>query len=123
MFNNVGEKIKVIAVLGFVLGIIATIIGAIVAIGTSFLSAIGILIFGFFGSYLSVVVIYAFGELVENSTIIATNTGENLRTKAFNHPLVVSDSKYSDEYWKCSVCGKSNHKTAGTCGCGNRRNG
>lgn len=146
MGENPGGKLKIIASVFFVLELIGSIIGAIAAMYEDVIIGIIILVAGVFVSYLMNVGMYAFGELVENSTIIASNiTGYSLQANnaSNNHlsKLEMSDAQVLasasqrnayvsnntmrntnvPEFWTCSVCGKSNHRTVGTCGCGNRK--
>lgn len=155
MFNNIGSKIKTIAVVFFTLEMIGIIISAFAALfaGGSEGFILGAIIFvvGFMAAYLSVVLIYAFGELVENSAIIAANTygmsssshhpflnngtasigganqvpinpnstGSSMHPLFRDEPPVKKDT--TPDYWVCPNCGRANHKTAGTCGCGQRK--
>lgn len=89
MFNNIGRKIKVLASIIAWIGIIASII-----VGVNFIVqstddifadipytlitlGIGIMIVGSLLSWLSSFLLYGFGELIENSAIIAKNTSTN----------------------------------------------
>ena len=65
MFENIGEKIKMVAVISFLLGALASIIAAIVLfvlklVGIGFLVLIG----GPIASWLSCIALYGFGELI-----------------------------------------------------------
>lgn len=150
MFNNIGSKIKVIAIIFFTLEMLGIIISSLVVLGESFLMGGVVFVGGFMAAYLSVVLIYAFGELVENSAIIASNTsgmsgssrhpfmnsgstigganqvpinpnstGSSMHPLFRDEPPVKKDT--TPDYWVCPNCGRANHKTAGTCGCGQRK--
>ena len=82
MFNNVGGKLKTLAKVVAWIGMIASCmlglgsivlvrigVGAFIPIG--FLMGFLIMVIGFLISWLSSLGLYAFGELVENSAIIA----------------------------------------------------
>ena len=71
MFNNVGGKIKGLAQVLTWIGIAASIIGALIQTKTSIILAVLTLGLGILFSWLSNLVLYGFGELVENSSIIA----------------------------------------------------
>lgn len=121
MFENSGTKIRNYANVLFIISIVAVIICAIVfgrdAYGDfSFGSFILIAVVGILVSYISCLFLSAFGELVENSGIIAYNTE---KTVTSNQEIIKRQS--SDDYWTCPNCKKSNHKSTGTCGCGTRR--
>lgn len=142
MFDNIGGKIKGIAIIFFIFELVCVFFSGIAAMASGdegFFIGIVIMVAGFFISYLSVILFYAFGELVENSAIIAENTGEYRDTYAREHPLLdrsvtssvvtpISNIGHSNasqavvsDYWKCPTCGRTNHKTSGTCGCGQKR--
>ena len=154
MFNNIGSKIKTIAVVFFTLEMIGVIISALASLfaggAEGFIIGVIIFVVGFMCAYLSVMLIYAFGELVENSAIIASNTsgmsgssrhpfmnsgstigganqvpinpnstGSSMHPLFRDEPPVKKDT--TPDYWVCPNCGRANHKTAGTCGCGQRK--
>ncbi len=85
MFTNVGRKIKLLAKVVFWLGVVATVLMMLeYAVflpqryfgtndATDILRAIVILVIGFFGAWASALLIYGFGEIVENSTLMANN--------------------------------------------------
>ena len=76
MFNNIGGKIKGFAKLICALGIIASIIGGVAIIGSGWLAIFGILtaIVGSLSAWIGTWVLYGFGELIDQTTIIARNT-------------------------------------------------
>ena len=86
MFENIGRKIMTLAQVTSVLGIIASIIGAIVlwtqagrssyaAEGVLNSTAWAILIGGCLGSWIGSFVLYGFGQLIEDTATIAANSG------------------------------------------------
>lgn len=83
MFNNVGEKIKGVAVIWFVLSLIASVI---LGLATAESGGILFLLIGVVVSWVTALFLYGFGELIEstaenkriNRRILASLTGENL---------------------------------------------
>ncbi len=74
MFTNVGNKIKVWASVLFWVGIaISVIYGLTMIVVLKQLAFIGVIIMaiGALASWLSSLVLYGFGELIENSSVIA----------------------------------------------------
>ena len=124
MFDNIGERIKELALSIFVIEVIAAVVSGIIMIvaGGDDLIVVGILtmIIGSALAYLSVILIYAFGELVENSTIIANCVANNEEARTNSSPRFAKKN-IGPDYWLCPKCGKSNHNTAGTCACGHRK--
>ena len=82
MFNNVGGKLKAIAKVIFWIFVVIFAISGIVLFanmvrqngGLAFLSAVLTIGLGVLTAWLSSIGLYAFGELVENTSIIAENT-------------------------------------------------
>lgn len=144
MFGNIGGKIKGYAKIIFAIFVIAGIIGAIVTwIGIGGLG--GFVLFLVVGAlsilaaYLSVMFIYAFGDLVENSAYIRKNTEEiyniNYRTYSkndtttakkntapINHGTLQSNVKPDNKPlggWICKKCDTRNDEGVKYCkGCG-----
>ena len=90
MFSNIGRKIKVTAKVFCWIGIILSVVGGIGVIAAGFmellprastaaliLSGIGIALLGSLVSWVGSFMMVGFGELVENSAIIAANIGKN----------------------------------------------
>ena len=81
MYKNVGRKIKTLASVLTWIGIVASVIAAIVCFvaaskttygsGMYIAYGIAVLVIGCLASWLSNLVLYGFGELVDNSSIIA----------------------------------------------------
>jgi len=84
MFDNIGSKIKklaiIIAICGFVISILYGIITIILA-PPAFLSGLFIIAIGCVSSWLGSFFTYGFGELVENSAIMAGKTTEEKNKK------------------------------------------
>lgn len=79
MFSNIGGKIKTLARIICVLGIVISIFGGLILIiqGASYhessLTVTGVLVLfvGTIGSWIGSFFAYGFGELIENTTVIA----------------------------------------------------
>ena len=86
MFNNIGEKIKVVAQFITWLGIIASVLICLVLASTGGDESIGLgcvfLIVGCIGSWLSSLLLYGFGQLIENSDIIASKYNSSRLSEA-----------------------------------------
>ena len=95
MFDNIGSKIKSLAMILFILGVIASFVFAIYF----FLIEEGILgvCYLFLGpivSYLSVLLLYGFGEIITKLTEIEKNTGANYKSQEhYTEDWTNSDSK------------------------------
>ena len=103
MFDNIGKKIKVFAIVSFILGIIASIVFGIICIvlgnqissnsygadkeaGTELVTyGITILISGCIGSWLVSLTTYGFGELIEQNQI-QTTLLQNINRNLNNSP-------------------------------------
>lgn len=89
MFDNVGSKIKGLASFFCWGGIIASIIGGIILIGLDedlIFAGIAVIVIGSLLSWISSFVLYGFGELVENSAIIAGKRADD----SVQHPNTVA---------------------------------
>ncbi len=100
MFKNIGSKIKNVAEFFTWIGIIVSIIVFLISIsmGSDESIAIGfiILIIGCLGSWLSSLVLYGFGQLVENSDVMA---GKRTSSRLSE----VNENSYkNDPYYKAS---------------------
>lgn len=75
MYENVGAKIKGVAVIVTAIGFIISVVLFLILISTGTLPmyalGVAVLIGGMFISWLSSLALYGFGELIENSDIIA----------------------------------------------------
>ena len=117
MFKNCANKIKTLASVLFWLGLIGSFIGAIVlwAEGTDELVGIGfaVLFGGIFGSFSITLLMYGFGQLIENSDKIAKNT-QGAKAKKVEAPAAeiknedASDAQEvtSEMLGDCDLCGK-----------------
>lgn len=121
MFDNIGGKIKKLASFIAWLGIIISIIIGIAFMATDeelFLVGLIIAIIGGVSSWVGSFLLYGFGELVENSSIIAQKRNEN-----FHESKVSNTTKYEEvvkpttpdqteirHKWSgnCQMCGRDN---------------
>lgn len=84
MFNNVGGKIKAVAKVIVWIGIaICVIYGFVMLVSIEDMALIGLLIMtvGSLVSWISALVLYGFGELIENSGIIANKKEKPIDNK------------------------------------------
>lgn len=104
MFENIGKKIKILALVVFWLGVIASVAGGIIiwvdwfnmdgwwaGFGIFLLCAVG----GTLVSYMSVILLYAFGEAVDKLTAIERNTARALNVQ--KTPISQTAQKNVDE--------------------------
>lgn len=121
MFDNIGSKLKGLAYTVSALGIIASILGAIVLWGanSSHNSTIGtgllVLIVGCVVSWVGGFFTYGFGELIEQqATIISLlekpnkAAGKPLETEFPSAPATPTSTIDMPTAWKCPECGASN---------------
>lgn len=82
MFDNIGSKVKTLAKVLCWIGIIASIIGGLIILGTSrgvaagVISGLAVIILGSILSWAGSFVLYAFGDAVENIAFIANLTAK-----------------------------------------------
>jgi len=77
MFENVGEKLRVIAMIFFALGVLGSIVcGIMFLCNDDYIVAVLVAILGSTSVYLTSLYIYAFGELVDNSDITIRNLNQ-----------------------------------------------
>ena len=121
MFDNIGGKIKTLASVIVWLGIIGSVIIGIILMATAeelFFVGIIIAIVGSISSWIGSFLLYGFGELVENSAIIAQKSNMNLpKSKVFNtvsHEGIVNQTTQNKteslhkRNGKCQMCDKEN---------------
>ena len=143
MFNNIGGKIKGYAKTIFALQVIVAIIAAI-AFWVNIGGFGGFMAFLFGGAlmivfaYLSVMFIYAFGELVETTSNIYRKLNNNNTTTSYFYNTTENSGKASEpqsyrsqipvnrtnsgQKWRCSVCDTENDPATSFCTqCGQAR--
>ncbi len=79
MFDNVGGKIKGVAVIVTWIGIVVSVISGLVMMSDEDLIFIAILVMGLgsLGSWLGSLTLYGFGQLIENTDILVRKNGGN----------------------------------------------
>ena len=100
MYDNIGNKIKILAKVTFVLGAIASVIGAVILFfnDTHILLCIITAVAGSLFSWISTWLLYGFGEIIDKLCDIEENTKKN----HFQKPEKQSTPKII-----CENCGKS----------------
>ena len=81
MFNNIGSKIKSLAIVVTVIGIVVSIIIGLSIIEHSISYGLFTIIIGCFISWVSSFFMYGFGELIEKTSQIAENTEKDTQNK------------------------------------------
>ena len=83
-FQNIGGKIKTLAVIVSIVGVVASVIFCIMALTEN--AGIGLLIaiVGSLVSWISSFFTYGFGELIEKTTEIAKNTKKDIKVEIVN---------------------------------------
>lgn len=108
MFNNVGEKIETFAKVIVWLGIIGSIIGGIIFISSENIGmGIAIIIGGPIVSWLSSLILYGFGQLIENSDYLVNaiyNISSNQYTSLSQSLANDTDGNLSTHKWRCPKC-------------------
>ena len=88
MFQNIGKKIKTVAIVIMIVGIVLSVLGGLVAffeeysvgnIFSAFLTFLTVAGLGILFSWLSVFILYGFGELVDQSMTMTQRQEEILR--------------------------------------------
>ena len=77
MFDDIGEKIKNLAIIVAILGMISSIIAGLILMGDEhygFFYGLLVIIFGCIASWIGEFILYGFGELICKTTEIAENT-------------------------------------------------
>lgn len=145
MFNRIGQTIMSIAVVAFIVGVIASIVGAVglwmanSRYASTILPGFGVLIGGCIASWLSSLFLYGFGELIEQTTCNRELTEELLsvmrrsaspdesgrsftdaadsrsRAASIGTYSIPGTNRGSSDYWTCRNCGSRNHRTSPTC--------
>ncbi len=143
MFNNIGKKIKVTAVVVTILGFISSAIWGITAIAANTyhnpttLTGILIIVLGSLGSWLGSFVLYGFGQLIEDMgdckqyllTLTSCNSGLSsashsaapVNTTVLHNSIDTLTNRSTNQAssvsypWICDKCGARNAASAGTC--------
>jgi len=141
MFDDIGKKIKQIAVVAAYLIIVVSAIMGLKIIADSDFELLGMLlgvvviVAGVVCAFLSNCLLYGYGQLIENSQIIADKLSGKTTSRLLGDD-VSSDVHRRDRDdggtppprdtpikngWKCAACGKMNESYTGTCSCGKSR--
>lgn len=115
MFNNIGKKVKILAWVEFIVGIILSIIlGIATIIGGSIIVGLISIVLGVFVSWLATLALYAIGQTAENTEKILEKMhdcdSKNILLKGDTNKTNTSN----DEGWICS-CGAKNNNLSTTC--------
>ena len=91
MYSNIGEKIKLLAKIGFIVEAIAIVIAGIGILLTddeviNILAGVLVMAMGPFAAWASSWVLYGFGELIENSAKLVSNNKTNSPTSSNDLP-------------------------------------
>ena len=129
MYDNIGNKIKILAKTVCLLGIIGSVIfGLIVCFGTGEFRAIGLLyvLIGSIMSWISSFITYGFGELIEKVCSIDKKINFRSLSKEEQEKSLIMTKKFTinlnqeleeveeenntykkvEHKWRCSNCGK-----------------
>jgi len=124
MFNNVGAKIKSLAKVVCWVGIIASVIYGIILMmaasnsyssveqTTALITGLLIMIIGSVASWILSVVLYGFGQLVEDNQQIRSLLENEHKEKPAPARIVNVKPK---NFWTCPSCGKVNPFTSKAC--------
>ncbi len=118
MYDNIGEKIKSLAFVIFVIGTISSIIYGISVLSKPFgiLFALIIFFIGPISSYIISLFVFGFGELIENSGNNTTVLPQSLiKNKNKNYESFTSNDNVPENVVICQVCGQKNAKNRETC--------
>lgn len=140
MFDRPGEKLKTLAIIDFVIMLIASVVLAFIYGKSGYRNELNIGLFlliavvGSLAGYISSLVLYAFGELIDSSQIGAHNSAELLRLLSSKESTDTSTSKWSPakaslpqnyrmsactdtepQEWICPSCNTYNSKNSDVC--------
>lgn len=105
MFDNAGEKLKVVAGVFTAIGIVGSIIGGIaVCISGSILLGLLTIAGGIFYSWVSGLVIYCIGEAADNRSVVYHTAPSTPKPSYLTQAAAKSTSTYAGK--KCPNCGK-----------------
>lgn len=129
MFDNIGQKIKKLAMITFiVVSSIFVLDGFISFMDDKRISHLLICIIGPFVAWISSFVLYGFGELVDNSSklysdALKQNKNQEIiikELKKLNGEVQIEENKLKN--WTCESCGTLNDKYSTSCyKCGNKK--
>lgn len=122
IYDNIGRKIKKLAIATFIVGAIAAVIEGLAQINTDDVVGILTLFLGPVAAWVSSWLLYGFGELIETNCEIAENTRQNKSNskQAFSNTTAKKEKSKKIEavdvdgedthFWigKCQMCGREN---------------
>ena len=119
MFNNIGSTIKTLARIVLWTGIAGSVIWGFVLLSNEILLGPLFMVVGGFASMLVASLIYGFGQLVENSDILA----ESCKSKESSlhieptksYPVPTKTPSETNQPWTCINCGASNCPQVKSC--------
>ena len=126
MFEDIGKKLKDLAKVLFVLGCIASVIGAIALWGQNneytptILPGIGVLVGGLVCAWISSAFVYGFGELIDRAGSIDRKLGGTGSAMSILTEEARDRKTISEGGWKCA-CGRINQSYVSTCACGKNK--
>lgn len=134
MFDNIGGKIKSVAVCTCVVGMIASVIWGIVLFFSSFLSGLLVIVVGCACSWVGTCTLYGFGELIEetrrnreiNQQLLAALRPQQPAVQpesakraasigSYSIPGAKEAAKPTPTGWTCKFCGAQNRASATSC--------
>ena len=124
MFRNVGKEIKVWAQIAYVIGIIVSVAAGVVRIlsaidADNFDLALGgflIIVCGCIAARLSVIVLYAFGELVETTSMINQKMSALLNRAVYERNVAQDKTEGNErKTWNCPTCNAENSNQCAFC--------
>ena len=112
MFNNCGSKVKTLALVFFILGLVGSFIGGIALMDADEGLGIVMMLGGALFSYISSLLLATFGEIAENTAAIVKNTQHLAQAPAGAAPQQPVNHV-------CPSCGKPYNAGSKFCmGCG-----
>ena len=127
MFDNIGGKVKALATVLCIIGIVASIILGLMLLSMNILLGLIVAALGSFISWLSSLALYAIGHTAENTDMIVRRLNKRQPEKSDTQTISDSEVHYATKYkkpegvkteqvgsWWCS-CGASNRDTTNTC--------
>ena len=139
MFENIGGKIKTLAVLVCGFGMVGSMAFGLRIMTSSsrtteaFILGVGVIILGCLLSWVSVFLLYGFGELIEKTCSIESMmrmkqpdvtpyNNMQYNSQQYNGQQFNANNTNSVNTWQCPVCGANNMFNTTTCKkCGNAR--
>ena len=105
--NNIGHQIKNVAKIFFWVSIVISVIGGLaVSLTTNdMLSGFLITMIGFLGAWFSSLLLYGFGQLIENSDILVSSVTQIKRSSTSRSTSDYTVDNATGHQWRCNRCG------------------